>query len=252
MASDSLAATVARLPAPWHGRYFDVIDSTQDEARAAARRGASDRFLFVADQQRAGRGRHGRTWLARPGTALLVSLLFRDRSPSPRPWRFTSLASLALVESVERLLPGLAPTIKWPNDVMLGDRKLAGVLAETSWNGSELQAIVGIGVNVTSGASDLASLPGATSLGLASGRAIDRGELLLALLNRLDSWLARPDTDLHAAWLARLWRRGQRVRLADLGGEQEVVILDAAPDGGLRVRLRDGSERRTTTGELLA
>ena len=75
--------------------------------------------------------------------------------------------------------------------------------------------------------------------------------MLSRFVQRLDTWLDRPPEDLHAAWQARLWGRGQRVHLLDLGRDEEVVVLGAEPDGSLRVRLPDGSERRTTTGELI-
>jgi biotin-(acetyl-CoA carboxylase) ligase len=135
---------------------------------------------------------------------------------------------------------------------MLDDRKVAGVLAETTWDGRELQAIVGVGVNVTADIADLASLPDATSVGLASGRTVDRGDLLLMFIRQLDAWLMHSVDELHAAWQARLWRRGQRLRLLDLGFEREVTILGTASDGSLRVLLNDGTEHWTTTGELLA
>ena len=252
MASDGLAASVGVLPPEWHGRYYDAVESTQDEARAAARAGAPDRSIFVADYQRLGRGRQGRTWLAAPGTALLLSVLFRDTEPLPRPWRWTSLASLALAEAIEHLMPARRPAIKWPNDVMLNDRKVAGVLAETLWNGQELLAVVGVGVNVNNTDEELNSLPSpATSLKRAAGRAIDRGELLQAWVRRIDQRLPQPAADLSRAWEARLWGRGQRLRLLDLGEAHDVVVLGAASDGALRVRLPDGAERTTTTGELI-
>jgi BirA family transcriptional regulator, biotin operon repressor / biotin---[acetyl-CoA-carboxylase] ligase len=251
MGSDDLEEAVRALPPAWKGFYFAAVDSTQDEARTAARRGAADRSLFVADYQRTGRGRQGRTWLAPPGSALLVSMLFRETTSDPAPWRWTSLASVALAEAIEQLLPAAAPAIKWPNDVMLGERKVAGILAETSWNGQVLQAIVGVGVNVVADAGSLASLPGATSLGAYAGRPVGRGTLLLELVRRVDRWYERPLDELFSVWQGRLWRRGQRLRLLDLGREEEVVVLGAERDGSLRVRLADGSERRTTTGELL-
>jgi BirA family transcriptional regulator, biotin operon repressor / biotin---[acetyl-CoA-carboxylase] ligase len=243
MPADSLAVAVDSLPAAWTGHYFDTVDSTQDVARAAARDGAPGRSLFVADYQSAGRGRHARTWLAAPGTALLMSILFREAHADPRPWRFTSLASIALLESLQPVVPGRKLAVKWPNDVMLDDKKLAGVLAETSWNGHDLQAIVGLGLNVTTSP----ALPGVTHLGQ-----VDRGQLLLRLVARLDHWLGRPDGCLVAAWQACLWRRGQRLRLLDLGRDEHVTVLGADADGSLRVCLADGTERRTVTGELLA
>src|ERR1051326_5424969 len=137
MATDRLAAAVVGLRAPWYGQSFKEVASTQDLARAAAASGAPDRSIFVAEYQRAGRGRQGRTWLAPPGTALLMSILFRETtSPSmPVPWRFTSLVSLSIAQAVDELLPACSPSIKWPNDLMLGDRKVAGVLAETRFDG---------------------------------------------------------------------------------------------------------------------
>ena len=117
---------------------------------------------------------------------------------------------------------------------------------------AQLVAVVGIGVNVNSELHDLASVGGvATSLRVASGQIVDRGRLLVALLEKMDAWLAQPWPTLHAAWQARLWGRGQRLRLLDLGREEEVVILGAELDGSLRVRLCDGTERHTTTGELI-
>src|SRR5919199_789004 len=226
MPTDGLGVALERLPPGWHAHYFEAVDSTQDEARLAARRGAPNRSLFVADFQRSGRGRRGRTWLAPPGAALLVWMLFRETNPAPSPFRWTSLASVALAESIERLLR-LRPAIKWPNDLMLQSRKLAGILAETSWDGQHLVAVVGVGVNVNTRAADLASIPGpATSLCVECGHPVDRGELLGELVRGVERWL-------------------------DLGDEQDVVVLGAHADGSLRVRMADGAERTTTTGELI-
>ncbi|HEY1292679.1 MAG TPA: hypothetical protein VGJ60_06250, partial [Chloroflexota bacterium] len=110
MSGDRLAAAVLSLPAPWQGHYFATVESTQDEARAAARRGAPTRSIFVADFQRAGRGRAQRQWLASPGSALLLSILFREETM--RPWRYTSLVSLALVQTIDHLFPAVRTAIK--------------------------------------------------------------------------------------------------------------------------------------------
>jgi BirA family transcriptional regulator, biotin operon repressor / biotin---[acetyl-CoA-carboxylase] ligase len=250
--TDTLAATVEALAPPWQGHYYPAVESTQDEARAAARSGAPSRSLYVADYQLSGRGRQGRTWLAKPGTGLLLSILFRDTETEPRPWRWTSLASVALADAIDEVLSTKGAAIKWPNDVMLDDRKVAGVLAENTWDGRQLLAIVGLGVNVNTRAADLGALANqATSLAIARGREVDRGELLKALLRRLDHWLERPSSELFASWQARLWRRGQRVQLLELGQELDVIVLGVSPDGSLRVRLPDGSQRSTTTGELI-
>ncbi len=199
----------------------------------------------MADFQRAGRGRQGRAWLAPRGAALLTSLLFRELTPRPVPLRWTSLTAVALCEAIELLVPG-RPTIKWPNDVLLDGRKVAGVLAENVWNGAELVTIVGVGVNVSTDPRVLEPF-GATSL----GGGVDRGQLLLALIGRMDAWLPRPFDALRSAWQRRLSGLGQRVRLAEYGNEEEVVVLGVEADGSLRVRLADGREHVTTTAELI-
>jgi len=248
MPGDSLAAALLRLPASWHGFWFDTVDSTQAAARAAASRGAADRSLFVADFQRAGRGRQGRTWLAEPGAALLMSILFRRHEAESRPWRFTSLAALSVLEAIEPLLTQPIAAIKWPNDIMLGDQKVAGILAETSWNERLLQAIVGVGLNV--GAAP--EMPDAATLAAHTDGPVDRGDVLLRIVERLDYWLLQPDDVLHQTWQGHLWRRGQRLRLVELDREEDVVILGVRPDGSLEVQRADGSTYVTTTGELLA
>jgi BirA family biotin operon repressor/biotin-[acetyl-CoA-carboxylase] ligase len=251
MHRDTLSAALECLPAGWHGRYLAEVTSTQDVARVAARSGAPSRSIFVADYQTAGRGRHGRMWLARPGQALMLSILLRQ-SGEPRPWRSTALASVALVGALDALVPRLTHlAIKWPNDLVVDGRKLAGVLAETASDGADWTSVVGVGVNVSSTASDLAPVGApATSVLVEAGEPLDRGALLLELVQRIDEWLRRPEGELQAAWQSRLWGRGQRVHLADVELDEEVVILGASLDGALRVRRADGREVSTTTGEL--
>jgi len=180
-----------------------------------------------------------------------MSLLFREASRQPQPFRWTRLVSVALVDAIAQLLPSIDVAIKWPNDVLIGRRKVAGVLAESSWNGVELVTIVGVGLNVNVPAEQLAAF-GATSLSAAAaGGRVERAELLRAIVARLDARLAEPGDTVRTAWDARLWGRGQRLRLLDLGREEDVVVLGVDLDGALRVRLADGTERTTTTGELI-
>jgi BirA family transcriptional regulator, biotin operon repressor / biotin---[acetyl-CoA-carboxylase] ligase len=240
-----------RLPRGWTLHCYRTVSSTQDVARALARADATDQTLVLADYQHAGRGRQGRRWVAPPGRALTFSILFRAPSAMPPPRRYTMLASVAACEAIDVLAPGLEPRIKWPNDVMLGERKVAGVLAEGVWVGAALRMIVGVGVNVSSTAEELAQASSvATSLSLA-GAAVEREPLFVAIVERLACWVAQPLERLHTAWQARLWGLGQRLRLADGGREVEVVVLGVAEDGRLRVRYPDGSEQLTLTGELL-
>ncbi len=169
----------------WTVQYARTVGSTQDVARAAAAAGAPDRSAFVAEYQSVGRGRRGRHWVAPPGTALLLSVLFREESPAPAPQRYTMLVSVALAAAIEQVAPGLRPAIKWPNDLLLGEQKVAGILAESAWDGHKLAAIVGAGTNVRVPADELARAGArATSLEAALGRHVDRADLLVALLRR--------------------------------------------------------------------
>jgi BirA family biotin operon repressor/biotin-[acetyl-CoA-carboxylase] ligase len=242
----------ATLPPGWRVVHEPSVTSTNDLAREAARRGWPDRSVFVADYQTAGRGRQSRAWVAPPRTGLLMSLLLR-RGRTP-PHAFTMLGSVALCEAIEHLA-GLEPAIKWPNDVMLDGRKTAGILAEAIDDGTERTLVVGIGVNVNLDAETVSTLPNATSLSIAAGWPIHRGELLVLLLERFDSWLKLPADEivsvLWPAWEERLWGKSQSVVVREAGEEIRGVILGADRDGVLRLLSEDGTERRIVAGEIL-
>ena len=162
------------LPPGWTATYLESVPSTQDVAREAAAAGSPGRTIFVANLQTAGRGRQGRSWIAPAGAALMLSTLFRERGTELFPHRYTMAVSVALAQAIEQLAPGLKPEVKWPNDVMLGGRKVAGVLAESTWNEQDLAVIVGVGINVNTSAADLAeAAPTATSIAAESGRELE-------------------------------------------------------------------------------
>lgn len=252
--SGDLGAFLERVPLPpgWQVHYDPVVESTMHVGREAVRRGWPDRSAFVCDYQTAGRGRAGRRWEAPRGLALLFTVLRRS---SDSPLLETMLASVALCEAIEQLLQ-IAASIKWPNDLMLDNRKLAGVLAESCSGGVHSYTLVGCGVNVNQTPEHLAAVgQPATSLNIAAGREVHRGELLALCLDRFDSWLTleaeRRTAELREAWQSRLWRRGQVVRLRDQQIEFDAVLEGLAPDGSLLVRLESGELRRTVTAEIL-
>lgn len=121
MARGSAAAEIVRL---------DTVDSTQSVAGALAERGAADRTVVVADQQLAGRGRRGRAWHAPAGTSLLASILVRPRLPQALLPTFSPTTAVATAEALRRLAP-VAARVKWPNDVLIGGKKIAGILLES-------------------------------------------------------------------------------------------------------------------------
>jgi BirA family biotin operon repressor/biotin-[acetyl-CoA-carboxylase] ligase len=240
----------AALPSGWRIEYVPVVASTNDLAHEAALRGAPGRRAFVADFQQAGRGRQGRRWIAPPGFGLLVSLLFRSPGAGDPPLRYTMLASVALSDALEQL--GLEPAIKWPNDLVLGGRKVAGILAEAFRVGDDAAVVVGCGVNVGIAPDLPADLPPtSTSLTAAAGWRPHRGELLVRFLERREAWQSRPHPALRTAWHARLWGRDQVVRAIEAGEELRGTVDGVEDDGTLLLRLADGSRRRLVSGELL-
>jgi len=166
--------------------HVDSIPSTQLLLAADEPEGA----LVAAEEQTEGRGRLGRRWLAPRGTSLLCSLQLRPDVPGDRLPELTGVAAQAVAETVAALA-GVEPELKFPNDVLVGGRKLAGVLAEAR----ESRVVLGIGINVNVGEDELpreVDTP-ATSLLVETGRELDRAELLVELLERLerryDAWL---------------------------------------------------------------
>lgn len=236
-------------------RYFDSIGSTNDEALAWAAQNARDLSLIVADEQTAGRGRSGRKWLTPPGTALAFSLILR---PSPaeqkQPARTTGLGALALVDALRKI--GFPAKIKWPNDVLVDGRKVAGVLVESVWTGEALDAFVlGMGVNVLSASAPPADqvLFPATSLQDELGHPLDRMEILRETLSALLARRTQLETaEFLQAWEDALAFHGELVEIRkrenELYLQGELVGLDA--DGSLRIRGADGRLHQVQFGEI--
>ena len=243
-------------------RYFDRTGSTNDEAARWAADGAPDLALVIADEQTAGRGRLGRRWSTSAGTALAFSLVLRPQALLPRRQeqttdllpRLAGLGALAVCGGLEAAY-ALQPEIKWPNDVLLRRKKMAGVLVETHWQAEDMTALIlGIGVNVAS-----ASVPPegelafpATCVERVLGGPVERWDLLRAILESLLAWRARlAEPEFLAAWEARLAFRGEVVQVNSGAGETvQGEALGLTSGGGLRLRLADGGERRFQIGEL--
>jgi BirA family biotin operon repressor/biotin-[acetyl-CoA-carboxylase] ligase len=236
---------------------FDVCDSTNQRAWHAAQAGAPDGAAFLANAQTAGRGRQGRSWLDRPGACLLISVLLRPTFLAPgEASLLTMLAASATAAAVEAAA-GLRVELKWPNDVVVGERKLAGILVETSLQGESIEsAIVGVGLNVSLDAAAHPEIAGtATSLAGELGRPTDRLALARELLRQLDrryATLCRGDREaIFADWRSRLATLGRRVAILDATGAQQVVqVEDVRSDGSLVGHLEDGSSVAYHFGEV--
>jgi BirA family biotin operon repressor/biotin-[acetyl-CoA-carboxylase] ligase len=250
----------ARLRTRWLGRAYEwhaACASTNDLAATRARAGAAQGLLVATDEQSSGRGRLGRAWHSPAGENLYVSMLLRPTRPAPEIPPLTLLAGAAVARALAGL--GLAPRLKWPNDVQLvgegaGVRKVAGILTEMSSEGGRVgHVVVGLGLNVNTAVFPDELTPRATSLRLAAGRAFDRADVLAAVLEALEplyeDFVARGPDAATGAW-QEFAALGERCRVTGPGAPLEGIALGVDPDGALRLRDDSGSIHRVLSGEI--
>lgn len=228
--------------------FHEELGSTNTEAFALGQTGAFHGELVVAETQTEGRGRRGRTWVSPPGKNLACSLVLRPEIPPARAPEVTLLAAVALAETMREA--GAEASIKWPNDVQLGGKKVAGILTELSADTERVHFIVlGLGVNLNTEAADfppdVAAL--ATSLRVARGQKVPRALFLAALLVKLEGWVDRW-VDEGFGPVREAWRRlsstlGQEVRVRSEGRELVGVAEDIDASGALLLRVAGRVER---------
>ncbi len=223
--------------------------STNDEAMRMGRDGAADGTVIFAENQTSGRGRFGRKWDAEPGAALTFSVLLRPQMPM-RDWpRLTTCAAVAVAEAIEEMIDGRA-AIKWPNDVYLAEKKVAGILIESH---ADKFAVVGIGVNVNQKTFAEPLSESAISMRQMVRRELDRAEVAAAILRRLDALLATLRDDfpkIVAAAEARSYLRGRWIE-AEIAGRRECGIAETLDeDGALILRKSDGTALVLSSGEV--
>lgn len=235
----------------WGGRlaYYESIDSSNDEAKRLADAGAPEGTVVIAEAQTHGRGRAGRRWLTPAGQALAFSLLLRPRAVDGA--RLTMLGSLAVAQALEDEL-GLSPELKWPNDVLLFGKKVAGVLVDATWSGEHpVYAILGIGLNVrpesVPPSEDL--LFPATCVDWHLGHPADRGGLLAAILGKLRSGYGQLD-QVVGAWASRLAYKGKPVQVSGEGGDWNGILQDVDENGNLWLLTKTGDRHLVSSGDF--
>ena len=230
--------------------YLPAVGSTNTYAMELARGGASEGVVITTDDQTAGRGRIGRAWKSLPGEQLILSLLLR---PSFPPHFLVMASALAVAGAVEEVT-GLRADIKWPNDVLLRQRKICGILIETS----DGFAVLGMGLNVNGSLADDADLGlRASTLADEAGHSVSREAVAIALLRRLDSaYTALQDGGVDARqtlrdeWRARLVTLGPRVVIRQQAAEVTGIADDVDADGGLILRRDNGVRELITWGDI--
>lgn len=237
---------------------FGEVDSTNARLRRLVRAGARPGTVVLAESQSAGRGRLGQSWFSPPGVNLYASVLLQPTLHVDDLPVFSLIASLAVSDALRDL--GLSPGIKWPNDVLLDDRKVAGSLLEAGVRGGDVEhVIVGIGVNLNV---DLATLHAAlgpagrfaTSVSAVAGHEIDRNAFAAAYLGDLDRWARRWETAgpsaVLAAWRARDIITGRRVEVRGGASTFEGRALGVDDRGSLVVQDTRGAEHLVTSEEV--
>ncbi|MGA2351770.1 MAG: biotin--[acetyl-CoA-carboxylase] ligase [Terracidiphilus sp.] len=233
--------------------FSPVTDSTNSDARAAARAAAPHGSVYFADEQLAGRGRGDHTWHSAAGVGLYVSVLLRPRIPATRLPLLPLAAGLASAEAI-RVVAGLTADLRWPNDLLIGPSKVGGILVESKISSGAVDfAVVGVGINVHQSNFDFDLATPATSLDLETGRPVSRQNLLVLLLKSLErEALALADPSAGVAIPARVqqastWIRGRRV---EVHGPQACTGVTAGLDehGFLLVRTKDGTVTVQTGG----
>ena len=222
---------LASWPPGWVVEHVTETGSTNADLVAAAARGAPDRTVRYTDHQTAGRGRLDRVWAAPPGSNLLVSFLFREVPDDPG--ELTRRIGLAAVEATRRIADVQA-VLKWPNDVLVGERKLAGILAQRSADGS---VVIGLGLNVGWAPDGSARL----------GDGIEPSGVLRAVLDAYDDLPA----DIEARYRDTLDTLGRKVRIELPAGELIGTAVDVDPDGRLVVLDECAITHRVSVGDIV-
>jgi len=236
---------------------FSEVDSTNLVAEKLIQTGVEPFSLVVADSQTAGKGRQGRDWITRPGQALAFSWILYPEKGRVQPetlGRISGLGALAVAETIQEMY-GLQAEIKWPNDVLIEGRKVAGILVEVHWQGCQLlDVILGIGINV--GVESIPedsqfNFPGC-SLEAAHGREIDRLDFFVGVLESLLKWYRQlAEISLIKAWNNRLAFKKRLVSLNSPGGLlTEGIVHGVEEDGSLILETHRGETHHFHSGEI--
>lgn len=238
--------------------FFETIDSTNTYAARLAREGAPEGTVVIADSQSGGKGRLGRSWVSPPGVNLYLSAILRPPVPAAAVPQLNLLAAVAVADTIAQVC-GLTPAIKWPNDVLVGGKKVCGILAEMQTAAVTLRAaVLGIGVNLNA---PLDAFPEelrgkASSLFLAGGRLVDRSAFTVALLTHLEKlyvlWLEGGFSALRPAWEHyAAWMMGQQIVVAAPDGTVAGTVLGLDRDGALLLQEQgSGTPRRLLAGDV--
>ena len=233
---------------------LDLTDSTNNYAmQLIDGNKAHPGLTIVANQQTAGKGQRGRTWVDIPGQSLLMSMIIAPKHTLAEQFLFNAAVATAIVNELQQLHDTWQVQVKWPNDIIINDKKAGGILIENVLRGSNWSyAVIGLGLNILQ-PSFPADLPHATSLKAASGKDFDRRTILNALREAIfyATGFPKDATTLLKDYNALLFRRGQQQVLLEDDQPVNTTILHAHADGTLAVQLEDGTIRNYVHGQAV-
>lgn len=235
---------------------LSTTDSTNLQVRLRAEAGAPEGTIVIADQQQSGKGRLGRLWASPAGVNLYCSILLRPQLPVQQAPQLTFLSAVAVARTLASVC-GLGATVKWPNDILIGGAKIAGLLNEMDAETERINYVVlGIGINLNMTAEQFPAnlnYP-ATSVLLETGRTVHRNSFLRVLLERLDRYYAeflhQGFAPIRQRWEALCPIIGRRVRVEIGNGGLTGTVIGLEPDGALRLQLDSGAVERIVAGDV--
>jgi BirA family biotin operon repressor/biotin-[acetyl-CoA-carboxylase] ligase len=227
--------------------YFPEVTSTMDVARDQARNNCSDLTVVIAGRQTKGRGRLKRHWLSDDG-GLYFTMVLRPAIPVQSSFKVNFLASLTLARVIREMLR-IDAMVKWPNDILVADRKISGMLSELEAEAERVLFIgVGIGINVNNDPTE--AEPGASSLKKISGRQISRKDLLSRFLEAFSERLKNADfEDVISEWKKYTVTLGRQVRIVTHLEESEGLAVDVDENGALVLELASGERKKIIYGD---
>lgn len=234
-------------------RYFDIVESTMDVAFRLGVEGAGEGTVVCAESQIKGRGRLGRGWTSSKGKGIYMSVILRPRLAPTDAAQLTLLSAVAVCEAVKKIY-NVPAKIKWPNDILVNEKKLAGILTELSAEMDRVRFIViGIGININTPLSQLPS--NATSIKNEKGQRVSRVVIMRELLRSLEIWYGclneRGFGPVVARWKELSATLGRRVRVVDPGGEVEGEAVDLDKTGRLMIRNNAGLIISKISGDVV-
>jgi BirA family biotin operon repressor/biotin-[acetyl-CoA-carboxylase] ligase len=247
------------LKTKWIGEtihHFHTLDSTNSKAYQLALNGAEEGEVVISESQEKGKGRLGRQWFSPPSLNLYLSVILRPKISPHQASLITLMAAVATADAI-RKFSGLLPLIKWPNDILLGDRKVAGLLNEIHSEMDRIHfVILGMGVNLNG---EEKTFPKeirakATSLKIEMGQTVSRKAFLQSLLQELEKWyrifIKEGSAVILKAWRDRAHIKGRRVKVTSFGETWVGTAIDVDSDGALILETANGKRRRVVAGDV--